>query len=73
MKKATTSLLILLFIVSGLILLNSSVTGQETLKASPPLPDNVNKIVTFSCIPCHSSKGGLMPRTKLNFTEWTQY
>jgi hypothetical protein len=24
-------------------------------------------------MPCHSSSGGLMSRTKLNFTEWTQY
>jgi hypothetical protein len=73
MKEATISLLILLFIVTGLFLLNSSLSGQETSKASPPLPDDVNKIVTFSCMPCHSNKGGLMPRTKLNFTEWTQY
>jgi hypothetical protein len=73
MKKATASLLVLLFVVTGLFLLNSSVTGQETSKVSPPLPDNINKIVSVSCMPCHSSKGGLMPRTKLNFTEWTQY
>ena len=73
MKKATTSSLVLLFIVTGQFFLNSSVTGQETSKVSPPLPDNINKIVSASCMPCHSSKGGLMPRTKLNFTEWTQY
>jgi hypothetical protein len=73
MKVATISLLILLLIVTGLFLFNLPLSGQETSKASPPLPDNVNKIVTFSCMPCHSSKGGLMPRTKLNFTEWTQY
>jgi hypothetical protein len=24
-------------------------------------------------MPCHSSAGGMMSRSKLNFTEWTQY
>jgi hypothetical protein len=24
-------------------------------------------------MPCHTSKGGLFSRGKLNFTEWTQY
>ena len=74
MKKTTTSLLlVLLFLVSGLFLLNLSVTGQETSKVSPALPDNVSKIVTASCMPCHTSQGGLLSRTKLNFTSWTQY
>ena len=74
MKKATTSLLlVLLFIVSGLFLLNYSVTGQKISETFPSLPDNVNNIVASSCIPCHTSKGGLLSRGKLNFTEWTQY
>jgi hypothetical protein len=74
MKKSTVSVLaVLLFTVSGLFLLNLLVSGQETSKASPSLPDDINKIVTASCMPCHTSKGGMMSRGKLNFTEWTQY
>jgi len=74
MKKATvSSILVLIFFVLGLFLLNYSVTGQETSKVSPALPDNINTIVTVSCMPCHTSKGGLLSRGKLNFTEWTQY
>jgi len=74
MKKATASfLLVTIFIFSGLFLLNFSVTCQEISKGSPSLPDNINKIVSASCMPCHSSKGGIMSRTKLNFTDWTQY
>jgi len=59
--------------IPGMFFLNFSVLGQETSGESPALPENVNKIVSFSCVPCHTSKGGLMSRTKLNFTEWTQY
>jgi hypothetical protein len=53
--------------------LNFSVHGQETSKGIPSLPDNINKIVTGSCMPCHSNKGGLMSRSKLNFSDWAQY
>jgi len=40
---------------------------------SSSLPDEVNKIITVSCVPCHTSEGGLMSKSKLNFTEWTKY
>jgi hypothetical protein len=74
MKKATAkSLSATIFVFSGLFLLNFSATGQETLKESPVLPDSINKIITLSCMPCHTSNGGLLSRGKLNFTEWTQY
>lgn len=72
-KTAITSFLIPGFLVLGLFLLTSPVRGQESAKTAQSLPDSVNKIVTFSCVPCHTSQGGLMSRTKLNFTEWAQY
>jgi hypothetical protein len=74
MNKADSSLImVLLFIFSGLFLSDLALSGQDTTKLSPPLPDNINKIVTVSCMPCHTSEGGLLSRGKLNFTEWTQY
>jgi hypothetical protein len=75
MKKAPiSSLIVLLFSSFGLFLLNFSVTGQDTTsKVSQTLPESVNTIVSASCSPCHTSKGGLLSRGKLNFTEWTQY
>lgn len=74
MNKAVAPFLLApVVIFSGLFLLNFSLVCQEIQKESPSLPDNINKIVSVSCMPCHSSKGGLMSRTKLNFTEWTQY
>jgi hypothetical protein len=73
MKKSITSLSALIIVISGSFLFNVLVSGQETSKVSPSLPDDVNKIVTFSCMPCHTSTGGFMSRSKLNFTEWTQY
>lgn len=74
MKKTTTSLLPnFLFLAPGLFLLNCSFTGQKISKESPALPENVNKIVNVSCMPCHSSNGGFLSRGKLNFTQWNQY
>jgi hypothetical protein len=47
--------------------------GQEKPVVSSPLPAEVNKIVVNSCMPCHSSKGGVLARTKLNFDDWTKF
>jgi hypothetical protein len=60
--------LILIFLMTG-----KTVNGQESSKASLPLPDDINKIVSVSCMPCHSSNGGYLSKTKLNFSEWTDY
>ena len=74
MKKTTvSSLIVLSVLVVGLFPLNFSANGQDTSKVSPELPEYINKIVSASCMPCHTSKGGLLSRVKLNFTEWTQY
>jgi hypothetical protein len=64
---------ILLIFVSGLFALNLSAKGKQNTPSFPGLPDDVNKIVSFSCVPCHTSTGGLMSRTKLNFSDWGQY
>lgn len=37
------------------------------------LPDDINKIVQVSCMPCHGSKGGFMATSKLNFAKWEEY
>jgi hypothetical protein len=49
------------------------VIGQETGKSSVYLPETINKIVSVSCMPCHSATGGTMSKTKLNFSEWASY
>lgn len=72
-KTAFTLFLIPGFLVLGLFLLTSPVRSQEAAKTTQSLPDSINKIVTFSCVPCHTSQGGLMSRAKLNFTEWANY
>lgn len=61
----------LLFI--SLLLFSIRAAAQDVLKTNTSLPEDVNKIVTASCTPCHTNQGGLMSRTKLNFTEWTNY
>jgi hypothetical protein len=47
--------------------------GQNTQNASTPLPDRINKIVSVSCMPCHSPDGGFLSKSKLNFSEWAEY
>ena len=49
------------------------VKAQDTSKKISALPDEIYSIVTKSCTPCHTSEGGLMAKTKLNFTEWNNY
>jgi mono/diheme cytochrome c family protein len=74
MKKSTTPLLaVLLLVVTGLFLMNYSANGQETPKISTSLPDNISKIVSFSCVPCHTSTGGFMSKGALNLTEFANY
>jgi hypothetical protein len=62
-----------LFPVFIFLIFSFSLSGQDKSTGSAPLPEAINKIVSVSCMPCHSSKGGLMSRTKLNFSEWTNY
>ena len=62
-----------MFLIFIFLILCNAMTGQETSKLSVPLPDNINKIVSVSCMPCHSSNGGYLSRTKLNFSEWADY
>jgi len=72
-REIYSSLSLILLIFSGLLYPDLVVVGQEVAKESPALPEEINKIVTVSCIPCHTSTGGMLSRGKLNFTEWTKY
>jgi mono/diheme cytochrome c family protein len=61
-------------LVFGLLILSLPAVCQDISKnVSSQLPDEINKIVNVSCIPCHTSEGSLMSRSKLNITEWTKY
>jgi hypothetical protein len=74
MKKSKGSLAVLKFsLIISFLVLAMNVHGQDTIKVSSALPDDINKIVSFSCMPCHSSTGGMLARGKLNFTEWSGY
>ena len=74
MKQSDSLLaIIVMFLVFFLLILNNSVAAQEPARSSAPLPDNINKIVSVSCMPCHSSNGGMLSKAKLNFSEWTDY
>jgi hypothetical protein len=62
-----------LFTVFIFLITGCSLFGQETSNVSAPLPESINRIVSVNCMPCHSDKGGMMSRTKLNFSEWGSY
>lgn len=74
MKKViysfTSAFCITVFI---LMLYSPCISGQESGKPSSSLPDSIYKIVSVSCVPCHTDKGGLMSKSRLNLTNWTQY
>jgi hypothetical protein len=53
--------------------MNISVSAQEISPPASSIPADVNKILTTSCTPCHTSQGGLMSKAKLNLTEWDKY
>jgi hypothetical protein len=72
-KKSVLSLLIPGFLIFGLLFISLTASCQATLTDVPTIPEGVNKIIIVSCTPCHTSNGGLMSRSKLNFSEWTKY
>jgi mono/diheme cytochrome c family protein len=72
-KTVIVSSLIPILLIFGLFLLSFRASVQEASKQPSTIPDDVNKIVTASCTPCHTSQGGLMSKTKLNLTEWARY
>jgi hypothetical protein len=74
MKTIYVAFLFFIFsLVNGIIQIGYSVTPLQTSVNVAELPDDISKIVNFSCMPCHSSQGGLLSRGKLNFTTWPQY
>jgi len=72
-RSKVTALLISGTLVLGLFFFSIPGRSQETAKPASQLPEEVNKIVTASCTPCHTSQGGLMSKSKLNLTEWAKY
>ena len=74
MKKAIiSSLPVPVFFIIFLVILSLPAKAQDTSKTASALPDEINKIVSVSCTPCHTSEGGLMSKTKLNLTDWNNY
>jgi mono/diheme cytochrome c family protein len=74
MKKTVIGLLLVPgFLIFSLSFLSFRTRTQEASKTPASLPDEVKKIVSVSCVPCHTSDGGLMSRSKFNMNEWTNY
>jgi hypothetical protein len=48
-------------------------SGQSEKKQPFPISENINKIFQTSCMQCHGSDGGRLPKSKLNFSRWAGY
>ena len=48
-------------------------SGQSEKKQPFPIPENINKIFMTTCMQCHGSDGGRLPKSKLNFSRWAGY
>jgi hypothetical protein len=61
------------FLIIFLLILILPAKGQNASKPASTLRDDINKIVSVSCVPCHTSEGGIMSKSKLNISEWNNY
>jgi mono/diheme cytochrome c family protein len=48
-------------------------SGQSEKNQQFPIPENINKIFKTSCMQCHGSDGGRLPKSRLNFARWAGY
>jgi hypothetical protein len=48
-------------------------SGQTGKKQQFPIPENINRIFQTSCMPCHGSNGGRLPKSRLSFSRWAGY
>ena len=66
---------IVFLLTTGFIWAGSSGYGQDTLIARKgiQIPDNLDKVFTNSCMPCHSANGRKMAKAMLNFSKWDKY
>lgn len=67
-NRALTLIIAFVFVSIGTI-----VKAQDKEKTLAGIPDNISKIVSVSCMPCHSSQGNSRSKGALNFEEWTKY
>ncbi len=64
--KGSISCMLIAFILFSFQSLNAqpNVTDQKSM------PAELSKFFQNSCTPCHTSKGGVMPKSVVNFDEW---
>jgi mono/diheme cytochrome c family protein len=74
MKKFFHFTGLLLQVVILAILANVRIaSGQTVEKQKITIPEDINKIFQRSCMSCHGSDGGRLPKSKLNFSRWAAY
>lgn len=74
MKKLFHLKGMLLQVAILVILLNIRDASGQTGKKEPIIiPEEIIKIFQTSCISCHGSDGGRLPKSRLNFSRWKSY
>lgn len=74
MKKFSPSNALFIGMLLIAILVNNKVLSGQTVKEQTnSIPENINKILQTSCMPCHGATGGMMSTSHLNFSKWDEY
>jgi hypothetical protein len=63
----STLLSLIMFFMIGV----QNIYAQQTGKTSQPIPDDLKKIFTHSCFPCHSANGSGIAKSMVNFDSWS--
>lgn len=65
--------LILITLALSILMVAQEAAGQQTGKPSQAIPDDLIKIFTHSCTPCHTGKGSVIAKSMVNFDDWSKY
>jgi hypothetical protein len=72
-KKLLSECRMLKMAIIIIVMSTGVVTAQKVKEKTIPIPEDINRILKTSCMPCHGDKGGRLPKIHLNFTKWTSY
>jgi hypothetical protein len=71
MKKINFRLLSMALVAIFALIQSAAAQDQKATAAS--IPEDVNKIFTTSCTPCHFAGGKTRAQWMVNFSKWTNY
>ncbi len=73
MKKEFGKCMIIILILTATMTNVQVISGQDVKGKASPLPEDINKILQYSCSPCHWKGGKWMAKNMVNYSKWTEY